>query len=265
MTLPPNQGVSNQVLLALWERCFAAPSAVQALELAALARPELQRETLEHLSIGERDRALLGLRENLFGSQVQSLVHCPKCNEGLEFAFEISQLRIEPKVPGTETPEAGRLETAPLELELAGQRLQFRLPNSLDLIAVSGISNAEQMRQALLERCVLEVEGGSKKRLEPRATWNPESLESIHQAINQAMQQADPQAVIELNLNCPACTHRWAAIFDIASFLWREIDTWARRTLREVHRLARAYGWTEAEILALSGTRRRLYLELVNA
>jgi hypothetical protein len=241
---------SNQVLLALWERCFAAPSAVQALELAVLARPELQRKALEHLSIGERDRVLLGLRENLFGSQVQSLVHCPKCNEGLEFAFEISQLRVE-----TELPETGRLETEPLELELAGQRVRFRLPNSLDLIAVSGISNAEQMRQTLLERCLLEVEGGSEK------SWNPESLELI----NQAMQQADPQAVIELNLNCPACTHRWAAIFDIASFLWREIDTWARRTLREVHRLARAYGWTEAEILALSGTRRRLYLELVNA
>jgi hypothetical protein len=248
---------SNQVLLALWERCFAAPSAVQALELAVLARPELQRGALEHLSIGERDRVLLGLRENLFGSQVQSLVHCPKCNEGLEFAFEIGQLRVE-----TGIPETGRLETEPLELELAGQRVRFRLPNSLDLIAVSRISNAKQMRQTLLERCLLGVEGGSEKSLKSRAIyWNPEALESI----NQAMQQADPQAVIELNLNCPACTHCWAAIFDIASFLWREIDTWARRTLREVHRLARAYGWTETEILALSGTRRRLYLELVNA
>jgi hypothetical protein len=33
--------------------------------------------------------------------------------------------------------------------------------------------------------------------------------------------------------------------------------------LTEVHRLAQAYGWREAEILALSEARRHAYLELV--
>ena len=36
-------------------------------------------------------------------------------------------------------------------------------------------------------------------------------------------------------------------------------------TLAEVHALAAAYGWTEAEVLALSAARRRAYLELVGA
>jgi hypothetical protein len=33
----------------------------------------------------------------------------------------------------------------------------------------------------------------------------------------------------------------------------------------DVHALASAYGWSEREILALSDTRRRLYLEMVSA
>ena len=37
------------------------------------------------------------------------------------------------------------------------------------------------------------------------------------------------------------------------------------RILREVHTLAAAYGWSEAEILALSPARRRVYLELAAA
>ena len=78
------------------------------------------------------------------------------------------------------------------------------------------------------------------------------------------MAQADPQANIQLALGCPACGHSWLALFDIVGFFWREIDTWARRVLRDIHTLALAYGWSEAEILALSPWRRQFYLEMVS-
>ena len=39
----------------------------------------------------------------------------------------------------------------------------------------------------------------------------------------------------------------------------------AVQLLDEVHQLATAYGWTEAEILALSDTRRAAYLDRVTA
>jgi hypothetical protein len=53
------------------------------------------------------------------------------------------------------------------------------------------------------------------------------------------------------------------APFDIVSHLWTELDAWARRMLREVHALAATYGWSEAEILRMSATRRRAYLDLI--
>ena len=124
------------------------------------------------------------------------------------------------------------------------------------MIAVSSLQSAEQVRSKLLERCLLEIE-----HLKHETVLQDGELKT---AITQAMLQADPQALIELQLNCPNCGHTWTALFDIANFLWRELDAWARRTLRDVHKLASAYGWSETQILALSPTRRRLYLELVS-
>ena len=79
------------------------------------------------------------------------------------------------------------------------------------------------------------------------------------------MAETDPQADVQLALACPACGHTWQATFDIVSFFWSEINAWAYHTLREVHGLALAYGWTETDILALSPQRRQLYLEMATA
>ena len=84
----------------------------------------------------------------------------------------------------------------------------------------------------------------------------------IVSAIETRMTEIDPQAEIDLALECPSCGHQWAAAFDIATFLWKELHVWALRTLRDVHSLARSYGWREADVLALSATRRQIYMEL---
>jgi hypothetical protein len=67
-----------------------------------------------------------------------------------------------------------------------------------------------------------------------------------------------------LDFACPSCGHEWQSLFDIAAFFWAEIAAQARRLLREVHQLASAYGWREADILAMSARRRRAYLEMTS-
>ena len=61
------------------------------------------------------------------------------------------------------------------------------------------------------------------------------------------------------------CGHEWDELFDVVSFVWAELEVQACRLLQEVHVLARAYGWREGDVLALSPRRRRLYLEMVGA
>ena len=80
-----------------------------------------------------------------------------------------------------------------------------------------------------------------------------------------AMSQVDPFGDIRLTLECPACRRSWELMFDIGAFVWREIDAWARRLLREIHALAKAYGWSEHSILEMSAERRSAYLELLGS
>ena len=79
------------------------------------------------------------------------------------------------------------------------------------------------------------------------------------------MEQADPQANIQLSLQCPACRQESQVTFDIVTYFWNEINAWAHGVLRDVHILATAYGWRESDILSLSPWRRQLYLEMITA
>jgi hypothetical protein len=81
--------------------------------------------------------------------------------------------------------------------------------------------------------------------------------------ITTLISQADPHVEIWLALNCPVCDHRWKITLDITSYLWAEIDRWARRLLSQVHIIASNYGWGESDILALSPLRRQNYLDLI--
>ncbi len=68
---------------------------------------------------------------------------------------------------------------------------------------------------------------------------------------------------MRFELSCPACGHGWLTPLDAPGYLWREIETQARRLLHEVHALASAYGWREADILAMTARRRWAYLEML--
>jgi hypothetical protein len=49
---------------------------------------------------------------------------------------------------------------------------------------------------------------------------------------------------------------------DPGEFLWSKVNLQAHRLLQDVHLLARAYGWTESDVLRLGPGRRQAYLEL---
>jgi hypothetical protein len=87
---------------------------------------------------------------------------------------------------------------------------------------------------------------------------------AVVQQLSAQLAEMDPQAEIILTPICPACGHSWQVLFDIVTFFWTELSGQARRLLQEVYRLARAYGWSEADILAMSPLRRQFYLELVS-
>ena len=76
------------------------------------------------------------------------------------------------------------------------------------------------------------------------------------------MADADPLAEVLVDIACPACGEAFVADLDVAQFVWAEVRARALALLRDVDALARAYGWTEEQVLALGDTRRDAYLEL---
>jgi hypothetical protein len=237
----PMQAPNEAELLALWERGLVRHPIDRALLLCAWARPELPLSRLPDLPLGALNSALLRLRETCFGSRISACVDCEHCGEPMEIAFDTRQLLT-----------SVNASDSPAEFEVSSHR--FRVPCSRDLAAISGECDIKTATLKLLQQCCLA---------------HPDKVDigfdDILAEAEAAMEHLDPEANINLALTCESCGHNWLTGFDIGTLLWDEIDVRARSLLAEVHSLARAYGWTEPEILALSPQRRTAYLDMVGA
>ena len=240
--------LSPSQLLDVWERGFSESTSVRALQLLEVAFPETSRDALTQLPIGQRNALLLDLRECLFGNRFAGLANCPACQERLDFELNLGDLRTKPW---------GISE--PMTLTVDDYDLRFRLPDSDDLLAIGNENEIKTASQVLLQRCLIDAKHNGA---EASASELPEK---IIDAIADTMERTDAQANLECALRCPQCHHAWNAVFDLASILWSELNAWAARTLWQVHALASAYAWSEAEILGLTPNRRQIYLEMIGA
>jgi len=235
------QAPGEAELLALWERGLLRHPVDRALLLCAWARPDMQVSQLPDMPLGALNRALLRLREACFGPRINVRVDCEHCSESLEFTLDTGQLLA----------GANRDDT-PTEFVISRHR--FRTPCSRDIAAISGERGINTAALKLLEQCCLD-----------RPAETDGSFASILGEAEDTMDRLDPAADINLTLICEKCGHQWLTGLDIGSLLWDEIDLRARSLLSEIHHLARAYGWTEPEILTLSPQRRAAYLDMVDA
>ena len=246
-------------ILDAWEQGSGQAPAERALTLLAAACPERTGEELAALPLGMRDGLLYTARERLFGAELASFARCPVCAEALEFTAQVDDLRVGPRVEETPRVASPAFHTTMLPVAPEGPPAQvtYRLPTGGDLIALQDISEPAAFRLALAGRCILETRWGD-------AAVSPGELpDTALAALGAEMSARDPQAEVLLDLTCPACGASWQTVFDIAAYFWAELTAEAKRLLREVDALARAYGWREADILALSPWRRQAYLELV--
>ena len=241
--------LSSQDLLKVWECGQRQHPVDRALTLLSAACPDRKRSALAELSVGQRDRLLLALRGQTFGDTMMGFVECPSCAERLEFDILASDLGLGPESPG------GPLE---FEEDLEGLVIRYRLPNSSDLAAVARCRDVKTGRDLLVRQCVMSVcrEGHPV----PREEVPGQVLSQLEERLAERGAEGD----VLLDVECPACRHHWQVILDIEFFFWTEINAHAPRLMREVHTLARAYGWREEDILSLSAARRQYYLEIVS-
>jgi hypothetical protein len=225
-------------VLALWERAAPRHAIDRSVLLCAWARPDLPADEIADLPLGSVTASLLRLREISFGARVSGHIDCAHCATRLELELLLSDL-LQSAVDCVDT------------IDMQGRCL--RAPCLRDLAAIANEPDTDRAARQLLERCTLAGPADANTVTEAALREAEDALEAL-----------DPNAELSLSVNCAVCGGHNVARVDVGVLLWDEIDGRARALLGEVDLLARAYGWSEREILALSAPRPAAYLAMVS-
>jgi hypothetical protein len=212
-------------ILELWER---------ALRLSGFDREDaLLAEGARERRLGERNVLLLRMRGELFGHSWSLVSTCPRCSENSEFVVDV--------------------ETLTRELADTKAASGARAVVTEDVRAVAVLAEKSAVQRELFRRCI--------PGLEDRSRFD----ESEIMELARQLEDANPAAVVSFTMECTSCGHSWPATIDVGDALWREIERSAEQSIAEIGTLARSFGWSETEILALSATRRAAYLQVAEA
>src|SRR5690349_21578486 len=198
--------LSASDVLYAWEVGRQKHPVDRALLLLALALPSFSPALLSSLTIGQRNRALLLLRQKTLGATATCLARCPNCGEQLEFSLDL------PAMSPTELDaliEPGE-HTEPIHsLNVDAYTLNFRVPTCTDIAAIVRAADAQEGRHLLVERCVVRAARDDQ----PVPVEN--LPEEVLQALSEAVIEHDPLAEVECALVCPECQQPWTTFFDI--------------------------------------------------
>lgn len=243
--------IDNQSLLCVWEEAALMQPAQRSLFILSSLIPH---SGYHSITVGERNRQLMVLRQHLFGDKLDAISYCPTCKARTEVEFFVSDFLSSFSEENLDQPP-----DSPHESHHGDFRVRWTLPTARDVAELSSFSNVASARESLLKKCLVEV---LRDNAQVDVAHCPTDLVEF---ISGEIDRLAPLTDTTLRLKCPDCELGWESPFEIGQFLWSEIDTYSRNLLNDVHLLATAYGWDELSILGLSNSRRRYYLELIAA
>ena len=203
------------------------------------------------LAVTDFEWTLLALRRALFGDTVRSDFTCTAagCGERVEMEFSLADYvtDVRPRRPAVVSADHRR------QGWFRVPDAAFRLPTVEDQIAA---------RQAeALEQGPAGVAGAGL--LAARCIEAQSLSRTVLGRVERAMASMAPELSRPLDGQCPACGARLGVMFDVSSFVLAEMRRAFAATVAEVDLIASAYHWSEAEILALSRSRRQSYAERI--
>lgn len=162
-----------------------------------------------------------------------------------------------------QAPECSELMDLPLRL---GDFLRIEDPLRVG-VPIAG-EGAVELRTPTGDdqRAWLQAEAGPDHMLDrlltdaPTAPLAPEAVETI----DAALAETDPLTALEIETVCPECGAANRIPMDLERQCLHFLTAEQPRLLDDIHRLALAYHWSEAEILAIPAARRRQYLDRLN-
>ena len=240
----------------LAETAQYAPPAEQVSRLIAdvllrVGEAELPPLTISHrLTVGDRERLVLAVCERVLGPRIDLVVSCPSPSCGalseipIRFADAMGHDAAEPQLQRV------------VDLDADGHiwRARCRPPVGADQERAARLP--DDASRGLILDCVLELTDPSGQTI-PVAEL-PVAFEA---RIADALLAFDSAAECRVAMDCPTCGRPIDAVLDSHSILRMGVCG-THGIYDEVYRMARAYHWSEAEILSLPVDRRRRYLAI---
>jgi hypothetical protein len=214
------------------------------------------RDAVCALTIGDRNRALLAALAATYGMPDSLVARCPEtaCGASVDLPLDLAFF-----IAAKSAHAANDEHRIVLPADDRQIGVRFRLPNGHDLAAsVTEAQDGPSMAaRHLLQRCVLATDHAEPAGIE-------RYRDAIAFAVEGAMEALDPMAEITLQSSCPECGGPVVGTLDPFGLIVAAMDRNGGVFL-EIDRLARAYHWSEGDILALPAMRRRHYLALIEA
>jgi hypothetical protein len=227
--------LDDALVLDTWSGGAGASSPVG--PLLALARPDLDARAREELAGDRANGAFVDALVALGRRTLDTLVACPRCGGAVEIEVPLDALPAAPP----EDP------AAPPAVTVGSATVAYRLPSVADLAAARSCPDAEAAEALLVARTV-------------GTGVDPAVLAEVTAAID----ERHPLLAPRVEVRCAACDATFVAGIDLAGAAWTCLASVAAELLEEVAVLARAYGWSEAEVLAVPRARRARYRQLVD-
>jgi len=184
--------------------------------------------SLDTLTVTEADRLLLRLYLDVYGDSADCRVSCRSCGESSEFALSLTAIARE------QDEAAPPLRPHETHWRLSGGA-RVRPPTLADLVNTGG--------DGLLS---LVVEGDADR-----------------SQVEDWLEKAAPVMAFDVAAPCPHCRADNETRFGLAAFLAARLAAERPFLVRETHLIASRYGWSHAEIMALSRVDRRAYATLI--
>ncbi|MGP0628525.1 hypothetical protein ACTRW9_02335 [Nitrospina sp. 32_T5] len=210
------------------------------LALASVGGCDADESSVRELSVADRQYLMRHLACHLQVEREWHSALCPSCKAVFDVRLSPSELPIKP--PGEGYP----FVTVPTRYG----RLRFRVPTGADQECIAGLEDEARAVPVLLQRLLVDGQN------------NPSDLEFSEEdvaAIESAIESVAPELVVWVPTKCPECKTETRVEIDPYACL----QSGRHGLLREVHRLASAYHWSERDIMEMPRDRRRRYLALV--
>ncbi len=203
----------------------------------------LELGVVKKLVTADRDRLLVLIYTSLYGDKIESTLTCNKCDAPFDLNFSLKGL-VQHLDEQIDLEDIQQQDKAYYQLP---DGIQFRLPTGEDEYQLFGLSRGDAANK-LLKNCILT-----------------KGKEADLSELQKAMEKVAPMVSTKLAAVCVECNHQQEVHFDIQTYLMTALKKEQPLLSKEVHRIAKAYGWGLKEILSLTRKQRRNYYALINS